>query len=262
MEMNKSNIENLTEPSFWENYWDNREISPKKKRQSLLIIELLDLISQKLPKVKGLNILEIGGGSGEYLLHLVKTNRYNAHSLDYSAIGNEQTLRSFSKAMETVVVYERDLFGQNLDLPRFDIVFSLGLIEHFENTDLIVQKHLEFVKPGGILLLGVPNYAGIYKPILNRLAPSVGQTHYFKVMNLNEWETFENKFELDILFKDYIGGFEPLNMKKIEVKTPLNKFIYLIIKILMVLFSFRFRFLRKFNSKWWSSYMIGIYMKK
>ncbi len=256
-----TNKQNLTDQTLWEDYWEDKPPGNKKKKTSLLVHEILDIFDKRLPQKQGLQVLEIGGGSGEYLLHLVKKFGYLAHSLDYSAKGNEQTVHSFSKARETVSVYERDLFASNQDLPRFDLVFSLGLIEHFENTDLVVQKHLELVKPGGILLLGVPNYAGIYEPVLKKLAPSITETHNLSVMDLSSWHSFEKKYKLETIFKQYIGGFEPLNMKKLEVKTPINRIIYFVIQVLMTILSFRFRFLRRFNSRWWSGYMVGIYKK-
>jgi len=60
-----------------------------------------------------------------------------------------------------VTIYNRDIFGDLSDLPSFDIVFSMGFIEHFSDLDSIVGKHVELLKKHGILLLGVPNYRGI-----------------------------------------------------------------------------------------------------
>jgi hypothetical protein len=125
-----------------------------------------------------------------------------------------------------------------------------------------VAKHLDLLKPGGILLLGVPNYSGIYRKVLKRLAPSIEQTHNMKSMDLSTWDLFVEKLPVEPLFTGYIGGFEPLNMKKLEVKTAGNQVIYFFIRVLMVLFSFNMQFLRRFNSKQISSYLVGIYRKK
>jgi len=42
----------------------------------------------------------------------------------------------------------------------------LGFIEHFDEPVGVVVRHLDLLKPGGILLLGVPNYGGIYRKVL------------------------------------------------------------------------------------------------
>ncbi len=251
----------LTGQNFWEEYWEGKPGHQGGKKTSLLIREILKAFDHYLPAEKGLTILEVGGALGEYLLYLTRRFDYKAYSLDYSRIGNEQTLETFSKAGYPVEVFERDLFSDNSDLPKFDIVFSLGFIEHFDDPVKVVAKHLDLLKPGGILLLGVPNYAGIYRPVLKRLAPSIEQTHNMDIMDIGNWRIFEEEFLLKPVFTGYIGGFEPLNMKKLEVKTTFNRTVYFFTRVLMFLFSFRMQFLRKFNSKFWSGYLIGIYRK-
>ena len=252
----------LTGQKLWEDYWEDKKDRKATKKKNLLYTEILRTFDKYLPKTKGLTILEIGGGQGEYLLYLTQRFGYKAHSLDYSRIGNEQTNAIFAKAGIPVELFERDLFSDNSDLPKFDIVFSLGLIEHFDEPGIVVEKHLGLLKSGGLLLLGVPNYGGIYRPVLKLLAPAVEATHNMDTMNLENWRSFEERFTLQPIFTGYIGGFEPMNMKKLEVKNVLTKIIYFFIRVLMVLFSFRMRFLRKFNSKYWSGYLIGIYRKK
>ncbi len=251
----------LTGQTFWEDYWEGKP-GKKEKKTSLLIREILKVFDQTLPAMPGLKILEVGGAYGEYLLYLTRRFGYEAHSLDYSRICNERTLETFAKAGIPVEVYERDLFADNNDLPKFDIVYSLGFIEHFDEPLHVVAKHLDLLKPGGILLLGVPNYSGVYRKVLSRLAPSIEETHNMQIMDLATWKLFADSLPLEPIFTEYVGGFEPLNMKKMEVKTPWNQVIYFFIRILMVLFSFRMQFLRRFNSKFISGYLIGIYRKK
>lgn len=42
------------------------------------------------------------------------------------------------------------------------MVLSVGVVEHFDDPRAVVQDHLRLVKPGGIALITVPNYRGIY----------------------------------------------------------------------------------------------------
>lgn len=253
----------LTENKFWEKYWENKPtvLEVRKKKKQLFANELLYIFDKYLPINKNFHALEVGGAPGQYLMYLVKNFNYHAHSLDYSKIGNEQTQRNFSNAQIPVEVYERDLFSDNKDLPKFDIVFSLGLIEHFENPELAVSKHIELLKSGGILLLGVPNLTGIYHPFLKILAPSHDKNHNLKTMDIANWKNFETKLQLTPIFKGYVGGFEPLIIKKMEHKNIASYFVYFVVLVLMVIFSFQFKFLRKLNSKFWSGYLIGIYKK-
>jgi 2-polyprenyl-3-methyl-5-hydroxy-6-metoxy-1,4-benzoquinol methylase len=252
---------NLTNHRFWEDYWNKQSINKSKKKTTLLIQEIFRIFDKYLPKDSSLNVLEIGGGSGEFLLYMAKNFGYNANSMDYSSAGNEKTKETFVNNGIDIIIYEQDLFTFNDNSLKFDIVFSLGFIEHFDNVEKVIEKHLELLKPGGILLLGVPNLAGIYHEFLKYLSPSHDKTHNLKTMDIDNWKVFEKKGELITIFKGYIGGFEPLIMKKLDLNNYFNQFLYFIVKLLMIVFSFRMSFLRKINSKYWSGYMIGIYRK-
>ena len=251
----------LTSSKFWEDYWTGKADKGKPFKFSLLMQEVLEVFNNDLPADPSLSILEIGGAPGNYLLYLKIRFGYQVYSLDYSAVGNEQTKATFDNAGESVTLFERDLYKDLSDLPKFDIVYSLGFIEHFDDPTDTIQRHLDLLKPGGILLLGIPNLTGIYHIFLKRLSPSHDKTHNLQFMNLENWRGFEQKFGLKKIFREYIGGFEPLVMKKLDEPNFINYILNFFVKILMVIFSFKMKFLRKFNSRYWSGFMIGIYQK-
>lgn len=253
----------LTEQEFWEQYWDNRTsgIEVKKEKKNLFVNEILNVFDKYLPVNQNYTVLEIGGAPGQYLIYFVKNFGYKAHSLDYSRNGNIQTERNFKQAGIPITIYEADLFAPDKNLPRFDVVYSLGLIEHFDDPLKAVEKHVELLKPGGILILGAPNLTGIYHRFLKTLSPDHDKTHNLKTMDLANWERFEKALPITPLFKGYVGGFEPLIMKKKDVTTAWAKFLGFIVKGLVFTFSSRFRFLRRYNSRRWSGYLMGIYRK-
>jgi len=131
---------------------------------SLSVKAILDIFDKYLPVDENLNAIEIGGSPSRYLIYMAKNFKYNIHSLDYSKIGNEQTMKNLTGTGIPIEIYDRDLFSENFnkDLPLFDIVYSLGFIEHFEDLDLVVKKHTKLLKSGGILLLGTPNLSGAF----------------------------------------------------------------------------------------------------
>lgn len=253
----------LTDSNYWNNYWDKMgdKQGVFRSKPTIVMQSILGVFNNFFNINEKLNVIEIGGAPGDYLVYLHKNFKYNTHSLDFSAVGNEQTKVNFKNFGIPIKVYEKDIFSDLTDLPKFDIVFSLGFIEHFEDTQLVVSKHSELLKPGGLLLLGVPNFTGIYYPFIKRMAPNILRTHYLKVMHKKNWKEFENNLNLTCLYNSYIGGFEPLAIKKIESKNLINNILYFIVKILVYFFSFRMKFLRKINSRFISSYLIGVYRK-
>ncbi|HEY7227659.1 MAG TPA: class I SAM-dependent methyltransferase [Nitrososphaeraceae archaeon] len=259
----------LTKKEYWENYWkahNSMKVEEvNRPSASLTVKAILDIFDKYLPVDENLNAIEIGGSPGRYLVYIAKNFKYNAHSLDYSKIGNEQTMKNFTTAGIPVEIYDRDLFSENFNkgIPLFDIVYSLGFIEHFQDLNLVVKKHTELLKSGGILILGVPNLrAGIYRYLLRRMAPEVLDLHNLNSMKIKNWKNLEKEFSLIPLFTGYIGGFDPMVINKIKKNNLINLFLDFIVRKLIVIFYSKFNFLTKVNSRHWSGYLIGIYKKK
>jgi SAM-dependent methyltransferase len=254
----------LTDKDYWDQYWQKYSLPLEVSRSTgnHFLNEILNTFDKYLPYDNTLSILEIGGSPGQYLAYMHKTFGYSISCLDFSSIGCEKTLENYKLLKITGKVYQIDLFSDELNLPLFDIVYSLGFIEHFSDTQLVIEKHLNLVKPGGLLLLGVPNFLGINHFFLKRLAPQLLSKHNLAVMDLNNWSFFEKKFNLETIFKGYIGGFQPSNFNRYE-KMNVKTFLALnLTRILVFIFKKRFTGLRKYNSKFISGYMVGVYKKQ
>ena len=239
----------LTEEAHWEERW-RRIREPKEIRRDTkhpVNSELIKIFDAYLPQQTGLNILEIGGAPGQFLAYFAKEFGYSAHAIDYSATGCDKMRQAFGIANLDVTIYNRDIFADISDLPSFDIVFSMGFIEHFSDLDSIVEKHIELLKKQGILLLGVPNYRGISQIVLKRLAPQKLSMHNLETMDIKNWESFEKKYGLNTIFKEYIGGFNPGSFRRCENRTLRNLFIIFFLNIVIIFITDRFAFIRRFN---------------
>ncbi len=252
----------LTEKQYWDDYWRKIKLPLELKRETSApnIQAELDAFERYLPKEK-LSILEIGGAPGQYLAYFHKKLGYDISCLDYSSIGCEKTRENFKLLNIPCEVYQGDLFSKDLQLPKFDVVCSFGFIEHFTDLTGVVEKHLKFLIPGGILLLGVPNLLGINHWFLKRLAPKLLAGHNLISMDSKTWSNFEETFNLDVIFKQYVGGFEPAVFTKYEKKSTFNSSLFFIARILNRIFQSNLSWLKKYNSKKFSGYLIGIYRK-
>jgi SAM-dependent methyltransferase len=253
----------LTEKAHWENRWERIKAPKEIRRDTKHAVnsELIKIFDTYLPQQTGLTALEIGGAPGQFLAYFTKQFGYLPHAIDYSTIGCEKMREAFGVVNLDVTIYHRDIFSDLSDLPRFDIVFSMGFIEHFSDLDSIVGKHLELLKKQGILLLGVPNYRGISQVVLKRLAPQKLSMHNLETMDIKRWGSFEKKHGLETIFKAYIGGFNPGMYRRCENRTLKNQLIRFFFKSVRVLITDRLSFLRRFNSIYWSAYLLGIYRK-
>ena len=85
--------------------------------------------------------------------------------------------------------------------------------------------------------------------------------HNLNSMKIKNWKKFENELNLIPLFKGYIGGFDPRVMQKVEKNNMTNRFLNFVVRGLILIFSSQLNFLKKFNSRFWSGYLIAIYKK-
>lgn len=62
---------------------------------------------------------------------------------------------------------------------QFDAIYSMGTIEHFDDSDAAVQEMFRVLKPGGRAIVGVPNrWDPFLRPLLVRLMQYVGVYGY------------------------------------------------------------------------------------
>lgn len=123
--------------------------------------ECYDLIKSKVPP-QAKNILEVGCGTGRFLIKLAeehpkiffKGSDISPESIKLAQAGAE--LRQLKNIKFSV----DDMTKPNETANSYDMVYNEGSVEHFRKTKdkEILKKLLNLVKPGGLLLFGVPNY--------------------------------------------------------------------------------------------------------
>ena len=189
--------EQLTEKEYWEDRWNKIRlpsiVEPTTKHPTNK--EVIRIFQNFLPKKK-LRAVEIGGAPGQFAAYLSKYHGYEASVIEYSETGCQKTRENFDLLGLNVEVYEQDFFGDISNLPRFDVVFAMGFIEHFKNLDEVFQRHVNLLRNDGILVLGVPNYRGITKKVLSRTAPEMLSRHNLEAMDLQNWQPLEDIYGL------------------------------------------------------------------
>lgn len=253
----------LIEEENWDEYWEKAHlpIEIKKEKRNSSLNEILRIFDEFFPKKNNLSILEIGGAPGQYLAYLAKKFGYRAHALDYSKIGCDKTRENLDILGVNADIYKQDLFSDRIsELPSFDIVYSLGFVEHFLNLEEVVERHLRILKTGGILLIGIPNFLGINYWIAKIIEPKLLSQHNLSVMDIENWKIIEERFNLETIFKGYIGGFEPKTFI-IKNNKIYKKLIHYFFAGIGRVIDYFIKPLRTLNSKYWSRYIILIYKK-
>jgi 2-polyprenyl-3-methyl-5-hydroxy-6-metoxy-1,4-benzoquinol methylase len=97
---------------------------------------------------------------------------------------------------------------------NFDLVYSVGLIEHFPDKSEILDAHVALVKPGGLLLLHVPIDSEDNRR-LTALAADWENFGYRELLTPDELRTLCGNPRLSILSAEAVGFFASLWARKI-----------------------------------------------
>jgi SAM-dependent methyltransferase len=253
----------LTEEAYWDSYWSSmslpREVTRRPGR--FYVNAILDVFDRFVPRSPGQTILEVGGAPGQFLAYMHRAFGAEIHCIDYSAMGCSKTEENLALLHIPGCVHRVDLFDPDVSLGPFDVVYSLGFIEHFSNLVPVVARHLAFLKPGGLLILGAPNFLGVNRWFLSRLAPELLAKHNLEAMDVDNWAQFEDTLGLLPIWKGYVGGFEPSRLDRWEGYTPGRAALRLLVRAMRKVLTGHFSVLRRVNTKRTSSYVMGVYQK-
>lgn len=220
-----------------------------------------------LPRQKGLKVLEIGSAPGNTLVRLKETFGYMPYGVEYSEPGVKLNREIFTEhGIDPLNVIQADFFSadfQNKYRENFDIVLSVGFIEHFEDVKDVVSKHINLLTKGGQLVVIVPNlrwinYFLIY--VFNRKVPGMCN---IKVMQKDEFRQLFSEELLEDKFCDYYGTFD-FGVFNTEEDSPL-RFLLRFCKMWQAFFNATFPLLfrdKGAESRFFSPYLMYIGTKK
>src|ERR1019366_90576 len=145
-------------------YWDDTWAAPPRMRlpraSTSSIRDKMNLLRGVVGR--GMKFLEIGCAPGKILSWTAAVLGAEVSGLDYSRPGVRVARRLFPELGLTADIRNEDVFSTTFAEGSFDVVYSAGVIEHFEDPSRIVRIHAQLLKPGGLALITVPNLRGLY----------------------------------------------------------------------------------------------------
>lgn len=124
---------------------------------------LLDIFSRHLPS-RGPTICEIGGGNSCFVDAVLAQQPVSSyHVIDNNELGL-QKLRKRFPGNSVVTASNGDVLQPKIGR-RYDLVYSVGLIEHFDENDTrrAIKTHFQLAKPGGIVVITFPTPTWLYR---------------------------------------------------------------------------------------------------
>jgi 2-polyprenyl-3-methyl-5-hydroxy-6-metoxy-1,4-benzoquinol methylase len=217
------------------NYWDSvhnhqaldSKISPSRKKMTLLAKKILgerclryysdyllwDVILPKhLPQKKGLKVLEVGSAPGNTLIRLKEAFGFVPYGVEYSESGVELNRKNFMEHnIDPANVIHADFFSSKFQEEHkgyFDIVISVGFIEHFDNVQDVIRNHTNLLADGGHLVVIIPNIRGINYLFGYLFNKKILPLHNMAIMRKSEFDGLFNTQLLDTKLCNYYGTFD------------------------------------------------------
>jgi 2-polyprenyl-3-methyl-5-hydroxy-6-metoxy-1,4-benzoquinol methylase len=160
-------------------------------------------------KPAGATIVEIGSAPGRILLEFHRRLGYSPYGIEYTSAGAEANRDAFRRnGLDPDRVIQADLFDQDRLRSwrgRFDIVLSAGLIEHFKEPTIAIQRHVDLLAPSGLLVVTIPNLQGFNKALCQLSCPDRLAVHNLSIMNRAQWVSLFNELGLTPLYAGYYG---------------------------------------------------------
>ena len=187
--MGQDGITTKNDKSRWDKLWRNR-------KRLYVYRNVIETAENYLGGAAGRTILEVGCGRGATLLALAGRGA-NVVGLDYSE--EALTICRERKSRNGIAGRADFVHGDARKLPfpseSFDFVFSVGLIEHFEDPAAILAEQYRVLRKGGFLFVQVPQKYSLYTA-LKKMLIRLGKWKY------GGWETQFSDRQISILVAD------------------------------------------------------------
>ena len=104
---------------------------------------------------KSSEMLELGCGTATVGI-LVHSHIKRYTGLDISNVALEETQKQVLKSNINNMDFIKGDCRNVAWINQFDLVWSQGLIEHFDDPEHVIREHFKATKPGGATVIGVP----------------------------------------------------------------------------------------------------------
>ena len=150
--------------------------------------------------------LEIGCFPGRYL-SVIGELGYQLYGVDLAE--KLPLLESWlnRRGYRTGTFWHQDFFSFDPGI-KFDLVMSLGFIEHYKNWEEVLERHFPLVREGGLLVLEAPNFNGTFQRLIHRrLDRRNFEQHFLEAMEPDRWSRVLEENGFEIIFSGYAGKF-------------------------------------------------------
>jgi 2-polyprenyl-3-methyl-5-hydroxy-6-metoxy-1,4-benzoquinol methylase len=167
-------------------------------------------------------VIEIGSAPGDNLVEIHRRFGYEPFGVEYTPTGAEESRQTLTAAGFPDHVFECDAFSEEFQRRHqgtFDVVISMGFIEHFTDVESVIRHHVNLLAPGGTLIIRIPRLRGVNYALARLIDPTCLPLHNLTIMTRKRYRELFRDVPLRQLFCDYQGS-----MHLTIVDKPTSKF--------------------------------------
>lgn len=203
--MTRHESDRITTREFWTAYWLSKKGSILQKVGPDFLFS--DIIRKYLPLSSGLSFIEIGGFPGYFSVYFMKYFGYRVSLLDYFIDEDiVSDLVNYNEIQQKIDIIELDIFSESINR-KFDVVFSSGFIEHFNDSESVIQIHFDYVSPGGYAFIALPNFRGLNGLVQRFFDPENLTAHNLDVMSPQYLGRICISKGFELIWSGYYGNF-------------------------------------------------------
>jgi SAM-dependent methyltransferase len=208
----------LTNEEYWAIVWQGMHlpvtVDPSFQNDRVIADALRKVVPRSTPQAPA-QVIEIGCAPGKWLVFFAKELGYQVHGIELVPAAALATVKNMQLCgVWDAQIHVGDFFTTDIE-KQFDVVLSLGFVEHFTEVWPVFLRQWAMVKPGGLLIVGVPRFRGLNHVIqwcVDRFLPKAARLlpkHNARVMDPDIFEGFAMLVGGEIILNERLGGFEP-----------------------------------------------------
>jgi 2-polyprenyl-3-methyl-5-hydroxy-6-metoxy-1,4-benzoquinol methylase len=199
--------EKLSTQSYWDEVLRSAQLPRVNTTKSYLYYITMKYVDRVLKGAGFRTFFEVGCGSSGWLPYFAVKYNFQVSGLDYSEIGCQLA----KKNLEILNIDYVDIFCKDFFLPdptegkKYDVVFSYGVIEHFNEPIKVAGIFNSFLNEGGVMITLVPNFNGITARLTKYFIKDVYDIH--NIISPKELASYHTNNGLTIIQNGYAGIF-------------------------------------------------------
>lgn len=199
----------LTTTADWNSHWEHVELPLRIDPRSFYYRACDRLFHAIVPGPaaddRPRRFIDVGCGVGQWLIYFHEHFGCEVVGIDTSSEACERARRNLALAHVPGEVIQGDVLDEPLAEASFDIVYSGGLVEHFDDPLPIVAKMSRLVKPGGLHIIFVPNQFSFDWKIRKLLDRRVTEMH--RPLDAGALADLLTRSGLESAWTGYLGSF-------------------------------------------------------